>query len=199
MANGYIEQTLTNTDVVSTTGGTVFNMARANQLSVQGIITDTPPSNASFSPSDVNTTDNTITETGHDLTTGLKVRVSNSGGGLPSGLSGSTDYFVIVVDEDTYKLASSLANAQAGTAIDITTQGTGTHTLEPQAVAGGNFRLQGSNDGVHWVNDSNDTFTTTAVVSISKNNALFRYYRINMELTSGRIDCTRYWFVRGDL
>ena len=48
---------------------------------------------------------------------------------LPGGLSAATDYYVISVSDTTIKLATSYANAVAGTAIDITDAGTGTHTL----------------------------------------------------------------------
>lgn len=60
--------------------------------------------------------------------TGMKVRATTTGA-LPTGLALATDYFVIRVDATTIKLASSLANAIAGTAIDITAIGSGTHTL----------------------------------------------------------------------
>ena len=48
---------------------------------------------------------------------------------LPAGLSLATDYFVIKVTDLTCKLATSYANAVAGTAINITDAGTGTHTI----------------------------------------------------------------------
>lgn len=48
---------------------------------------------------------------------------------LPAGLSAGTDYYVIKVTDTTCKFASSYANAVAGTAINITDAGTGTHTI----------------------------------------------------------------------
>jgi hypothetical protein len=45
------------------------------------------------------------------------------------GLLPATDYFLIRLSDTTYSLATSYANAIAGTAIDITTTGTGTHTM----------------------------------------------------------------------
>lgn len=56
--------------------------------------------------------------------TGEKVWVSSSGT-LPAPLTASTDYWVIRVSDTTIKLATTLANALAGTAIDLTTAGTG--------------------------------------------------------------------------
>lgn len=57
------------------------------------------------------------------------VRVSSSGT-LPGGLAAATSYYVIRGDFGLkrYKLATTVANAYAGTAIDITSAGSGTHT-----------------------------------------------------------------------
>lgn len=48
---------------------------------------------------------------------------------LPSPLMTSTPYYVIQISSTTIKVASSLNNAHAGTAIDITTNGTGIQTI----------------------------------------------------------------------
>lgn len=48
---------------------------------------------------------------------------------LPAGLSLATDYYVIKVTDTTCKFATSYANAVAGTNVDITDAGTGTHTI----------------------------------------------------------------------
>lgn len=50
-------------------------------------------------------------------------------GTLPAGLNTSTTYYVFASTATTFKLASTLANAIAGTAIDITSTGSGTHTV----------------------------------------------------------------------
>ena len=49
---------------------------------------------------------------------------------LPAGLSTSTTYYLIYQSATTFKVATSLANALAGTAVDITDTGTGTHTVK---------------------------------------------------------------------
>lgn len=75
----------------------------------------------------------TLTATAHGRETGDgAARTTNSGGGLPGGLAINTDYFVIRTGANTFKLATSRANALAGIAIDITSNGTGTHTLIDQ-------------------------------------------------------------------
>lgn len=83
----------------------------------------------SVAPAAVDATLDTITVPSHGLRTGTPMQVSNSGGGLPAGLSALTPYFVIAVDPHTIKLATTEANAFAGTGINITSQGTGTHAV----------------------------------------------------------------------
>lgn len=79
----------------------------------------------------VNVTTNAITVTAHGFATGQKVLYGNGGGTAPTGLVNSTDYYVIVVDANTIKLATTLVNAIAGTVIDITAVGVGvSHTFK---------------------------------------------------------------------
>jgi hypothetical protein len=70
-----------------------------------------------------------ITHTGGDVATFTRVRVSNSGGGLPGNLSGGTDYWTVRQSATTSKLATSRANAVANSTIDISSNGTGTNTM----------------------------------------------------------------------
>ena len=77
-------------------------------------------------------TDDVLTSTGTlgfaNLLPYTRVQVSTTTT-LPAGLSAATDYYVIKLSDTTCKLATSYANAVAGTAIDITSTGTGTHTM----------------------------------------------------------------------
>lgn len=70
----------------------------------------------------------TVASNAEKWITGRKVRISTTTT-LPGGLVAATDYYVIRDSATAIRLASSLANAIAGTAINITTAGTGTHTL----------------------------------------------------------------------
>lgn len=63
-----------------------------------------------------------------NLLTGTRVRCTTTTT-LPAPLATATDYYLIKITDGTYKLATSYANAIAGTAINITDAGTGTHTL----------------------------------------------------------------------
>lgn len=62
-----------------------------------------------------------------NILTGTRVRLTTTTT-LPAGLALATDYYVIVVSTSTFKLATTYANAIAGTQINITDAGTGTHT-----------------------------------------------------------------------
>lgn len=63
-----------------------------------------------------------------NILTGTRVRLTTTTT-LPVGLATATDYYVIKVTDSTFKLATSYANAVAGTAINFTTAGVGTHTI----------------------------------------------------------------------
>lgn len=69
-----------------------------------------------------------VTNTAHGIYTGEGVYLTTTGA-LPTGLSANTMYYAIRVDANTFRLATSLANAVAGTAITTTGSQSGTHTL----------------------------------------------------------------------
>jgi hypothetical protein len=73
--------------------------------------------------SGVNTSTEVITYAGHGLSAGEAVKYYNGGGTTLAGLTTATTYYAIIVDANTFKLATSAANATAGTAINLT--GTG--------------------------------------------------------------------------
>lgn len=75
----------------------------------------------------VNTTNDTIAITTHGFSTGDRVFYSDGGGTVITGLSDDTAYFVVVVDANTVKLASTYANAIATTpvVVNLTAVGAG--------------------------------------------------------------------------
>jgi hypothetical protein len=77
----------------------------------------------------INLTSNTITVPSHGYSTGDVVIYDKNGGTIVTGLTNYGVYFVIVVDVNTIKLATSAGNATLGTAVDLTIVGTGTHIL----------------------------------------------------------------------
>jgi microcystin-dependent protein len=105
-----------------------------------------------FLPANVDIGTENITITGHKFRhTGFKVRFTTTGA-LPTGLSAGTDYYVIYVNDNTIKVASTLANAKAGTAINITGQGTGTHTITQYADPDAASRYALQNGGASGAN-----------------------------------------------
>ena len=83
----------------------------------------------------VSTSDNTITvDAGHNMRTGTKLTYTSNGTNLEiasSAVSDSTALFVINTGSTTtFKLATSLSNAQAGTAANITGAGNNSQTFQ---------------------------------------------------------------------
>lgn len=86
-----------------------------------------------------------------------RVCVFTTTGTLPAPLTTATRYFVIKISSTTVKLASTFADADAGNAIDITTTGSGTHTM--QVINGtGEFT-----DNLWWTNGSLNIIDTDVV------------------------------------
>jgi len=63
-----------------------------------------------------------------DIPTYTPISYTNSGGALPTGLTADTVYWTVRVSATTSRLATTLANAIAGTVIAFTDAGTGTQT-----------------------------------------------------------------------
>ena len=79
----------------------------------------------------VNTSTEVITINGHNYTTGDKVIYNNGGGTTLAGLSNKYPYWVIRVDDNTIKLATTAANADAGTAVNLTGTGNNAQWFVP--------------------------------------------------------------------
>lgn len=119
-----------------------------------------------------------VTIAGHGLVTGDGPFVASTTDTLPAGLATGTPYWVIRLTDNTLSLAASYAAALAGTVVDITDTGTGTHTLaRPNAV-----------------DTTNDTFTVqnpagflagslvlTSGYGVNSNNGLFVIDAVNAD------------------
>ena len=72
----------------------------------------------------------TLTFNNHRFVNLQRVTYADGGGTAIGGLTDGTAYFIIKVDQNTIKLATSSSNAAAGTAIDLTSGAAGgSHTL----------------------------------------------------------------------
>ena len=136
---------------VNTAYGTVGNT---------NTITTSDPTDLTITASPFsNGVDALFTKTAHGLLTGTVGQMTTSSA-LPTGLSTSTNYYVIALSANTFAVASSLANASAGTRIQFTTTGTGNQTFTPTSLSQV-VKLQQSNDGVTYFDVSGVTVTIT--------------------------------------
>jgi len=102
-------------------------VARGLYLGIGGTLEVTggnDPDAVGILPAAVSASADTITIPLHGFAANDRVMVATTGG-LPAGLSASTAYYVIVVDVNTIKLSAT----SGGSAIDLTTAGTGTHSV----------------------------------------------------------------------
>lgn len=104
--------------------------------------------------SDYDLAANTITIPDHGFSLGTKVTLTSAG--APTGLSNATAYYVIVDDENTIRLAATLADALADNEVNITAEGTpdATHTLTPNVASSSSIQIQVTNDNLenaNWV------------------------------------------------
>jgi microcystin-dependent protein len=106
-------------------GGSTFNVPDLRGMFVRG----KAPANVTFTDAGVNTVTEQISAPAHGFTrSGIPVRFTTNGA-LPGGLNPSTTFWIILVNADTFGVASTEANALAGTPlVDLTTPGGGTHT-----------------------------------------------------------------------
>lgn len=197
MKQHIVQRTDSLPNLITGESSAVIDLVGADSLAIQVVVDVNTPAASEFATSDVTAAADTITEVGHGFTTGLKGQASSTTT-LPAGLSTSTDYFVIVVDADTYQLASSLSNALAGTQIDITDAGTGTHTFTPTSLAGASVKLEKSNDATNWTD-------TASATSISADGSVwfeddapgFHYARLTYAITAGRMSISTHILAKG--
>lgn len=109
-----------------------------------------------------------VSLTSHGLSTGSCIELTTTGT-LHTNLSPNTNYYVIYVDADSFQLATSAANAIAGTAID-TSGGSpsGTHTLRhcPFGISGSENFLLPNRAAVVGVGAGSQTINTRAKTAV---------------------------------
>lgn len=177
-----------NASLASTTSQ-VIDLKDLEAISVQVNYSDDAPAVKTFEDGDVDVDEDTIAIASHPYVTGCKVALTTDGA-LPTGLS-ATNYWVVVVDASTIKLASSLANAEAGTVVNITAAaGGGTHTLTAAAASGNVCKLQSSNDNSNWTDVSGKTVTISTSSGTSQwdiDRPAYRYLKILYTPSAGQI------------
>lgn len=102
------------------------------------------PWQENFATTAVNTSTDVITlPDATEFPTGTPIRFLTTSG-LPAPLVSGTTYYAINTSGTTIKVATNLQNAQLAVAVDITTQGTGTHTILISYTFGNKDELWGS-------------------------------------------------------
>ena len=106
----------------------LYDLTVASVDKVRNVITVTPETRT-FATSDVNTTTEVITITGAStFPTGTPIKFTSTSG-LPAPLVAGTIYYAINVSSTQIKVATTLDNANLGNGINLTTTGSGTHSL----------------------------------------------------------------------
>lgn len=175
----------------STTNSGVVSLKDFSVLDVTAAVTVSTPAAKSFTAaSDVNTATDVVTLGAHGYLTGLKGQLTTTTT-LPAGLSLATDYYIIVVSSTTVKFATSQANAIAGTAVDITTTGTGTHTFTADSATTGAVKLQknyaapSETDAWFDIASSSQSYTGAVVLNWTYSGFGARQIRMVVTGTSG--------------
>lgn len=191
----------TTVDVAYLQGSTkLADLDRIECCDVTAVVAGNNPAASTFIDGDVSVANNTVTEASHGYTTGVKIALTTDGV-LPGGLS-ATDYYLSVVDSDTYGFSTSQANALAGTLVDITSAaGGGTHTVTPATTLAGTIKLQKNNnppdvDAV-WVDlldgeiqgagTASNTISAAATFNWSVPDCTARQLRTLTTITSGTV------------
>jgi len=113
---------------------------------------------------------------------------------LPTGISAATDYYVVPVTSATYRVATSLANALAGTVVAYTNTGTGDQTATPVALAGCTAVLQGSVDNFttsSTIPNSTQTITADGSWRFELDYIRDISYRVYIAMTTGQLQITK--------
>lgn len=195
-----VERTVVSSQIVNqNTDLATFPIFGTDNLAVDAAITVSTPTSQGFTSANVIIGSDTITITNHGFSTGLLVTLTTAGV-LPTGLAVATNYFVISVDANTIALASSLANANAGTRIDLTGAGSGSSTVVPTALASANIRLQKSYNGTRWYDEgASQNITVSGNFNFEKDRPAGKFYRLQIQLASGQVTVTQFVLGKGEV
>lgn len=168
--------------VIGTAGNSIAMFSNSSSVTVSGA-TLANGDDSSFSVAN----DDVTTTTAHGISTGCPLLFATVTGTAPTGLTTGTTYFAIVTSPVKFKLASSSANALAGTAVNITAlTGGGTFTFTPTAFAGTwSFKWQASNDNANWFDISSYPTVTYSTPNNSMWDGPINVHYLRLNFTAG--------------
>lgn len=168
---------------IGTAGNSIaLAVYNSTQIAVSGSVFSNGD-DSSFSVAD----DDVTISGGHGISTGYPMLFVTVSGTAPTGLTTATTYYAIVTSNSKFKLATSSANALAGTAINISAlTGSGSFTMTRTAYAGTySFKYQASNDGTNWSDISGAAVTYSAPGSTITEITLVTYKWLRLNFTAG--------------
>ena len=141
----------------------------------------------SFAAAAVNTSTDRITATLHGLpstpSTGWRGQFTTTGT-LPGGLSLATNYYVARVDNNTVRVYSDAAGTQS---VDLTSQGSGTHTFTPDNTF---FNNQHRHFSVEVSNSDLATKNTRFSIPWGYDTTEIGFFQSNVNVNSGKVRIT---------
>jgi hypothetical protein len=141
---------------IKTTDASLIRLALTSSLNTFADITGPGTGTQQLLITALDYTTNTITLPSHGFLQGELVLYDAKGQTVVNGLTTATPYYIIFVDQDNIKLATTPENAISETAVDITNSpaGVGRHTLQS---------LSKTPDGIYNITslDANDATTFT--------------------------------------
>ena len=193
MSQNYIRKEFYNTTNIADGGSEVVELDGCDVGTLQ-VIAGAVLAAQVFASTAVNITTNQVTITAHGYLTGTVGQLTTTGA-LPTGLSLATNYYIIVIDANTVSFVTTLANALAGTTIDLTAQGSGNDTFTSVAKAG-TVQPQVTNVAnpvtADWVNKGTATTLTggaqNAVVEYDRKELAYAKFRLLIASAAGSFD-----------
>lgn len=149
--------------------------------------------------SEINLDDDTVTIPSHGFSTGFKVRLTTTGT-LPAPLLTATDYFIIVIDDNTIQFAATVDDAIAGIPIDLTDEGSNAavDTVTGVALSGANFKIYKSNNGTDWGLVETQNITVDGKTFFEDTVISYGFLKVTKSITAGVVDLAAYTLVVGE-
>lgn len=184
------ETTLFNAEITAgSTVGSIHQHDIMQHWSVWSSISDATPSAQSFTTAEITTTGDYIRKTAHGMYTGLPGYLTGTGAALPTGLATATHYWIIRRDADTFQLATSKANALAGTAVTLAQDNT-VSAFHPDALGGLSASFLASLDGTNYWPLPGLTITAAGATGTSAANIAYNYLKMDVTTTGGQVTIT---------